>query len=161
MGADEDIGGWDAWSDDLQVAHSEVRTALADGDLQPLREYLAKGLPFDRMLREMLIELIDGTGGDRLTIKRPRGKVKPSERNDKDLRDQEIGRFVERHVRDCPGEYEAAITEAMGRWSLGRTAVTDAHAKVKRLLEGNYSRRDFTMVDLVSLSIEFPEDSPE
>lgn len=117
-----------------------VAAGLVTGDLSPLADYFRAGYTdIDEVIALELADMIGGGDGHmpyrietKSRTKRPGGIAKEAQDR---RRIMAIGVWVEREIRASPrGAYEGIIDEACERFGRGKTAITDAHRRLKAML---------------------------
>lgn len=112
--------------------HIRAWNGLEDGNLAPLAELLRSGFALNEQLALNLADAIEGKSPlCRITAQRARSG-RPRSR-DQTARNSAIAFFVA--VRTKPGQFEAAVSEAMAHFGIERTAVTDAIRAARKYRE--------------------------
>lgn len=127
----------ETWPEWLQEKAGVVARALADGELQPLADYLRAGYPVDSALAAEIAGMVDGEGGTfRLVARgRRRGQRGWSTIIADHERKMIVGVFAEAEVRARgEGGYDSAIAATTDRFGIGKTAVTKAHRYMREQL---------------------------
>jgi len=130
-------------SDELG-ALTEATEALLLGNLAPLAAFLRAGYPLHIDLRRAIVEFIEGTyrGGVYKPLrlkKNRRGPGSPRKSLETFSRYLQIWQFVEWRLPQMNGDVEAAVHEAMAKFSVARSTVMKARAF---MLEWNEQQKE-------------------
>lgn len=127
---------------------------LEDGDLRPLAALIRAGVPIEGALAAAIADAIDGCGRVRLSAVKQKNRPTLSQEFEIHDRKIDIGIFVERRARSAKsGEYESIVREAMQKWQVGRTTVTNAHKWIRTCLAADIDNSPYsTLEDMIALA---------
>jgi hypothetical protein len=132
----------------LQDEALPIVDALRSGDLKPLGAYLkarvesgswGEPVPIAPWLADELVAMIEGEPWCwfHLGVKSNKRGQTWDQDLQKDRARGRVGYFTEKRIRELGrGSFESAVQEACDRFGQKRTYVTDAHAGIRRYLEG-------------------------
>lgn len=133
-----DAFDYKTWSEEQKDFVGRVREGLCDGDLQPLADYLRAGHYVFPNLATTIADAIEGKDMPfRMYMKgTTRSPLNTTQRFEYDSKRLQIGVFAEKQMQHHgAGKTKVAIGEAMDRFDVRKTVVTEALAEVRKILD--------------------------